>query len=255
MSFRNWLNSLLKKSHSAVPENQSDKDILNKTKSELEEKQKTILELQKLIEKQQEIIKEQMDHFEVAYIPDKQQEIIKTQKEHSEVTYFPDKQQEEIIGGLKKEVDRYQEIVRTYEESANKLNAQLEDVRLMYQKERVMAQEAATQLDKEREKVSNLEKEFNKGQEISKELREEIEKKTSLIGEFEMSVKTLRNNFEEISNRYHEASEKYEMEKENAIRLEMLILDLDKELGLMDIAEKIKPKEEETIGIMIKNSR
>lgn len=262
MSFRNWITFLLKKKPSAVQvsENQSlvdlnniiqsfasetisfreklfetYKNIVNKTKRELEEKQETISELQKLIEKQQEIIKEQ--------------------KEHYEVTYIPNKQQEEIIERLKKEVNRYQGIVRTYEESANKLNAELEEIRLMYQKERIRYQEVANQLEKEREKVSSLEREFSKGHGIPKELKEEIEKKTSLIREFEMSAKTLKNNFEEISNRYQEASEKYEKEKQNAIRLEMLILDLDKELGLMDIVEKIKPKEEETTGIMIKNSR
>ncbi|MCZ7400946.1 MAG: hypothetical protein O8C61_01850 [Candidatus Methanoperedens sp.] len=228
---------MLKKKPSTVEvsEKQSYENIVNKTKRELEEKQKTILELHKLIEKQQEIIKEQ--------------------KKHSEVTYIPDKHQEEIIEGLKKEVHRYQEIVRAYEESANKLNAELEDLRLMYQKERVRAQEVSIQLDKEREKVSNLERELSKGQGIPGEHKEEIEKKTSLIRELEASAKTLKNNFEEISNRYHEASEKYETEKQNAIRLEMLILDLDKELGLLDIADKIRPKEEETIGIMIKNSR
>jgi len=237
MSFRNWLISLLKIKHSEVevPEDQSNKNIVNKTKRDLEEKQKTISELQKLIEKQQEIIREQ--------------------NEHSQTTYTQNKQQEEIIGRLNKEVNSYHGIVRTYEESANKLNSELEEIRLTYQKERVKAQEFATQLDKEREKVSNLEREFSKGQGIPEELKEEIEKKTSLIREFEMSTKTLKNNFEEINNRYHEAIEKYETEKQNAIRLEMLILDLDKELGLLDIAEKIRPKEEEKIRIMIKNSR
>ncbi|MFA4957059.1 MAG: hypothetical protein WC556_08835 [Candidatus Methanoperedens sp.] len=216
MSFRNWLISLL-------------------NIREFEDKQKTISELQRLIEKQQEIIKEQ--------------------NEHPVVTSIPNQQQEEIIEGLKKEVNRYQDLIKTYEESANKLNVQLEEIRLMYQNERLKVQEVTTQLDKEREKVSNLEKELSKGTRIPKELKEEIEKKTSLIREYEKSAKTLKNNFEEISNRYHEASENYEKEKQNAIRLEMMILDMDKELGLTDIAEKMKPKEEETLGIMITNSK
>ena len=201
-SFINWLISLVKKTPSAVEvsENQSIVE-LNKIKRELEEKQKTISELQKLIEGHQEIIKKQ--------------------EEHSEVTNISNKEHEEIIERLNIVVDSYQEIIRTHEESVTKMSAELEEVRLLYQNEKVKSQE-------------------------------EIDKKTSHIRELDKSVKTLKNNFEEISNRYHEASEKYEKEKENAIRLEMLILDMDKILGLIDIADNIKPKDEETIGIMIR---
>ncbi|MFA4957600.1 MAG: hypothetical protein WC556_11595 [Candidatus Methanoperedens sp.] len=201
ISFINWLISLVKKTPSTVEVSKNQSIVeLNKTKRELEEKQKTISELEKLIEEQQGIIKKQ--------------------EEHSEVALIPNKEQEEIIERLNLVIDSYQEIIRTYEESANKPNAELEEIRLLYQNEKVKSQE-------------------------------ENENKTSQIHELEKSVKTLKNNFKEISNRYHEVNEKYEIEKENAIRLEMLILDLDKILGLIDIAENIKPKEDETIGLMI----
>ncbi len=212
-------------------------NIVNKTKKELDEKQETISSLQKLIEKQQEMIKEIREH---------------------QVAYVPSKQQEEIIEKLKNEINRYQGIIKTYEESANKLNAELEEIRLVHQNERVKHQEVANQLEKERDIASSLEREIRelrKGQVIPKELKEEIEKKTSLISEYERQVKTLKNNLDEISNRYQEATEKYEKEKQSTIRLEMLILELDKELGLMDIIEKIETNQEEKARITVKNSR
>jgi chromosome segregation ATPase len=118
----------------------------NKTESELLQKQEIISSLQKLIGKQQEIIKE---------------------LGHRKTTYIPDKQQEETIERLKSEINRYQGMIKEYEESANKLNAELEGIRLEYQKERVKYQEVADQLEKEREKVSSLERtirESGKGQ-------------------------------------------------------------------------------------------
>jgi len=208
------------------------------SETELEQKQEIISSLQKLIVKQQEIIKELGEHRKAAYIPDKQQE--------------------ETIERLRNEINRYRGIIKTYEESADKLISELEEIRLMYQKERVKYQEVANQLEKEREKVSSLERElreFGKGQGIPKELKDEIEKKTALINEYEKSAKILKNNFDEISNRYQEATEKYEKERQSTIRLEMLILELDKELGLMDIIEKIETKQEENAGITVKNSR
>ena len=105
-----------------------------------EEKHEIIANLKKLIEKQQEIIKEL--------------------SEHRKATYIPDKQQEETIERLKNEVDRYRGIIKTYEESVDKLISELEEIRLMYQKERVKYQEVANQLEKERDKVSSLEREF-----------------------------------------------------------------------------------------------
>ncbi len=239
---------------------------LSRIKGELEEKQGTILGLQKLIEKQQEIIKELRELGKGTYVPnkqqeetierlkntvEKQQEVIKELREHG---YVPDKQQEEIIGKLKKEVERYQGMIKAYEESANKLNTELDDIRIMYQKMSVKYQEVANQLEKERDIVSGLEREFRKEQEINNEFKKDLEKKTSLISEYEKSARTLKGRLDEISNRYQEASEKYEKEKQNAVRLEMLILDLDKELGLMDIVEKIETKEEEIPEVTIKNS-
>lgn len=205
---------------------------------ELEEKQETISSLQKLIVKQQEIIKGLGEHRKAAYIPDRQQE--------------------ETIERLSNEINRYREIIKTYGESADKLNAELEEIRLMYQKERVKYQEVANQLEKEREKVSSLERElreFGKRQGIPEELKDELENKTALINEYEKSAKILKNNFDEISNRYQEATEKYEKERQSTIRLEMLILELDKALGLMDIIEKIEIKPEEKAGITVKNPR
>ncbi len=266
MSFRNWITRIFwwKKRPATAPvsENQSMvdlnnviqsfvnetitfreklfetyKNIVNKTNSQLEEKQETISRLQKLIEKQQEMIKGLRE---------------------PQVTYVPSKEQEETIERLKNEVNRYEGIIKTYEESANKLNAELEELRLMHQKERLKYQEVANQLEKERDRASSLEmeiREIRKGQGIPKELKEEIEHKTSLISEYEKSVKTLKNNLQEINDRYQVASEKYEKEKQNAIHLEMLILELDKELGLMDIIEKIETKQEENPGITVKNSR
>lgn len=111
-------------------------------------------------------------------------------------------------------------------------------------------------VEKFKNNISNIlekEREIQKVQRINSELREEIEKKTSLISEYEKSARTLKGKLEEISNRYQEVSEKYDKEKQNAICLEMLILDLDKELGLMDIVEKIEEKEEKIPEITIKN--
>ncbi|MDP2840797.1 MAG: hypothetical protein Q8O17_00795, partial [Candidatus Methanoperedens sp.] len=87
---------------------------LNKIKEELEKKQGTILGLQKLIEKQQEIIKELRELVTGRYVPNKQQE--------------------ETIGKLKKEIEKYQGMIKAYEESTNKLNAELDEIRIMYQK-------------------------------------------------------------------------------------------------------------------------
>ena len=97
-------------------------------------------------------------------------------------------------------------------------------------------------------------REFRKEQVIPEELKDEIEKKTAIINEYEKSAKILKNNFDEISNRYQEATEKYEKERQSTIRLEMLILELDKAVGLMDIIEKIEIKPEEKTGITVKHS-
>ncbi len=228
---------------------------LNKIKEELEKKQGTILGLQKLIEKQQEIIKELRELVTGRYVPDKQQEetieklkntVEKQQvviKELQEQGYVPNKQQEEIIGKLKKEIEKYQVMIKAYEESTNKLNAELDEIRIMYQKVNVKYQEVANKLEKERETASSLERESRKEQGINNEFRKDFEKKTSLISEYEKSARTLKGRLDEISNRYQEATEKYEKEKQNAVRLEMLILDLDKELGLMDAVKKIEEEE------------
>jgi len=154
---------------------------------------------------------------ELEKLIEKQQEIIKELGERSKEAVVPSKKQEETIEKFKNEI-----------------------------------REISNILEKERERASSLEREIRKQQRISDELKEEIERKTALITEYEESVKTFKGKIEEISNRYQEAIEKLEKEKQTAICLEMLILDLDKELGLIDIVTKIEA-EEKIPEITIKN--
>ncbi len=95
-------------------------------------------------------------------------------------------------------------------------------------------------LEKEMERASSLAREIRNEERINSELKEEIERKTALINEYEESIRTIKGQLEEVNDRYQELIEKFEKEKQTAICLEMLILDLDKELGLMDIAKKIE---------------
>jgi len=154
---------------------------------------------------------------ELEKLIEKQQEIIKELGESSKEAVVPSKKQEETIEKFKNEI-----------------------------------REISNILEKERERASSLEWEIRKQQRISDELKDEVERKTSLISEYEESVNTFKGKIEEISNRYQEAIEKLEKEKLTAISLEMLILDLDKELGLMDIVNKIEA-EEKIPEITIKN--
>ncbi|MCZ7393534.1 MAG: hypothetical protein O8C56_09450, partial [Candidatus Methanoperedens sp.] len=112
--------------------------------------------------------------------------------------------------------------------------------------------EISTILEKERDRASSLEKEIRQEERVNNELKEELERKTALISEYEESIKSIKGNLEEVNNRYLEVLEKFEKEKRIAINLEMLILDLDKELGLMDIAKKLE-LEDETPEITIKS--
>ena len=139
---------------------------------------------------------------------DKQHEIIKELGERSKETGIPIKKHEETIENFNKEIS---------------------DIR--------------TSLEKEKEKASVFERELSKVQNINTEFKGEVERKNTLIREYEESVKTLKDKFEEVSNRYQEAIEKFEKEKQTAISLEMLILDLDKELGLMDAVKQIEGEE------------
>jgi len=143
---------------------------------------------------------------------------------------------------LEKLIEKQQEIIKELGESSKEIGIPSKNE----------IREISNILEKERERASSLEREIRKQQRISDELKDEVERKTSLISEYEESVNTFKGKIEEISNRYQEAIEKLEKEKLTAISLEMLILDLDKELGLMDIVNKIEA-EEKIPEITIKN--
>ncbi len=138
---------------------------------------------------------------------DKQHEIIKELGERGKETGIPVKKHEETIENFKKEIS-----------------------------------EIRTGLEKEKEKATTLERELRKEQKINTEFKEDAERKNSLIREYDESVKTLKDKFEEVNNRYQEAIEKFEKEKQTAINLEMMLLEMDKELGLMNTLEKIEGK-------------
>jgi len=143
---------------------------------------------------------------------------------------------------LEKLIEKQQEIIKELGESSKEIGIPSKNE----------IREISNILEKERERASSLEREIRKQQRISDELKDEVERKTSLISEYEESVNTFKGKIEEISNRYQEAIEKLEKEKQTAICLEMLILDLDKELGLIDIVTKIEA-EEKIPEITIKN--
>lgn len=154
---------------------------------------------------------------------------------------------------LEKLIEKQQQIIKELGESSKEIgipNKKQEETAEKFKNE---IREISNILEKERERASSLEREIRKQQRISDKLKEEIERKTSLITEYEESVKTLKGKLDEVSNRYQEVIEKLEKEKQTAICLEMLILDLDKELGLMDIVTKIEEKEEKIPEITIKN--
>jgi len=54
------------------------------------------------------------------------------------------------------------------------------------------------------------------------------------------NIQDINSKYKELKIKYAEVSEKLDKEIEHAASLEMLILDMDKELGLMDILKKIK---------------
>ena len=155
---------------------------------------------------------------ELEKLIEKQQQIIKELGESSKEIGIPNKKQEETIEKFKNEIREINNI-----------------------------------LEKERERASSLEGEIRKQQRISDKLKEEIERKTSLITEYEESAKTFKDKLDEVNNRYQKAIERLEKEKQTNICLEMLILDLDKELGLLDIVAKIAEEEEKIPEITIKN--
>lgn len=73
---------------------------------------------------------------------------------------------EETIERLNNDIKRYRVLVKEYDESVNKLNAELDEMRLLYQKERIKYQQVSDQLEKERDKERGKEKEKKPGQDI-----------------------------------------------------------------------------------------
>ncbi|MDP3105910.1 MAG: hypothetical protein Q8M95_15045 [Candidatus Methanoperedens sp.] len=95
--------------------------------------------------------------------------------------------------------------------------------------------------DKEKQ-ISKTKKELEKEREITRHLKEEIEKKRTPVKDHEESVKKLQSDIAELSSKYKEANDKLEKERQNTVCLEMLILDIDKELGLMNMVKKMDEK-------------
>jgi PGF-pre-PGF domain-containing protein len=122
-----------------------DDKLLSKSKKELEDKEKVILDLQKLVEHQHEIIKELREHYKA---------------------YVETKPLEETIERLNSDIKRYRVLVKEYDESINKLNAELDEMRLLFQKGRIKYQQVADQLEKERDLERGKEKEKKPGQDI-----------------------------------------------------------------------------------------
>jgi chromosome segregation ATPase len=94
--------------------------------------------------------------------------------------------------------------------------------------------------DKEKQ-IGRVKEELEKEREITKHLKEEIEKKRA-PGDYEESIKKLQSDIAELSSKYKEANDRFEKERQNTVCLEMLLLDIDKELGLMNIVKKMDEK-------------
>lgn len=186
---------------------EKDKQI-NTLEIELKEKQNTIVELEKLLLAQ----KRKLELTDTK---------IHTQK------------QKESIQNLRNEIAQisreHQEVIKKYEESIQELNNEIAETNNRYQ-------EAKNKLEKEQDVAANLEKEIEDERRINSEYRKEIEA-------YEESIQDLRNEIAEINNRYQETIEKFDKVADNVVTLEMLILDLDKELGLFNIIEKSQKME------------
>ncbi|MDD5473456.1 MAG: hypothetical protein PHU34_04825 [Candidatus Methanoperedens sp.] len=92
-------------------------------------------------------------------------------------------------------------------------------------------QEAKDKLEKEREITSNFEREIEDVRRRNNDYRKEIEAN-------EESIQNLKSELAEINNRYQETIEKLDKIDDKVVTLEMLILDLDKELGLFALLEE-----------------
>jgi chromosome segregation ATPase len=212
---------------------------------------KRIPELENLVEKQHEIIKELGERSKETVIPRKNQEEIEKFKNDIQQISSTLEKEKEKASSLEREVEKQQKIIKELGERSKETvipdNKQEE-----IEKFKNDIQQISSTLEKEREKTSSLEREIRKEERINNELKGEIERKTSLISKHEESIKTFKGKLAEVNNRYQEVLEKFEKEKQTAICLEMLILDLDKELGLMDIAKKLE-LEDEPPEIMIRS--
>ncbi len=136
---------------------------------------------------------------------------------------------------IEKLVEKQHEIIKELGERSKETGIPTKKHEEIIEKFKNEIRENSNILEKEREKASSLERDIKKQQRVNTELKGEVERKTTIISEYEGKLK-------EVSNRYQETIEKLEKEKQTAICLEMLILDLDKELGLMDIVDKIETK-------------
>ncbi len=135
---------------------------------------------------------------------------------------FGKKKKIEDIQKLKNEITKiskeYQEVLKEYEEFTKKLKLEIDGLNNKYQE---------------------LKNNFENEQRINNELRKELETKGDVaIKRYEESIQKLKKESEEINNRYQDAIEKLHTEREHAATLEILILELDKELGLMDLVKK-----------------
>ncbi len=193
-------------------------------------------ELEKLVEKQHEIIKELGERSKEIGIPTKKHEeiiekfknevrensnILEKEREKASSLERDIKKQQRVNTELKGEVERKTTIISEYE-------GKLKEVSNRYQ-------EAIEKLEKERDITVTQAKEIENELRRNSELRREF-------GGHEESIQRLKNEIAEINNRYQYAIEKLDKATDNIACLEMLILELDKELGLMDIVDKIETK-------------
>ncbi|MFZ2410298.1 MAG: hypothetical protein WAW23_01880, partial [Candidatus Methanoperedens sp.] len=133
--------------------------------------------------------------------------------------------------------NEYQELIKEYDDAIQKLKIDITDINNRYQ-------EAKNKIEKDRETIVNKEKEIESERRTSSDIRKELEMRTGSIKGHEESIQKLKNELAEMNNRYQEAIDKLNAEMDNAISLEMLILELDRELGLMDFVKKTNENKE-----------
>ncbi len=181
----------------------SEKDEqIRKLETELQEKNATLAGMEGLLQTQQKKIDESGENK----IPDKKSESMQKLKNE--------------IAGISKE---YQEIIKEYEESTKKLKNEISEISKKYK-------EASSKLEKERALTVTHANEIENQQRINSELRREF-------GGHEEAIKKLKNEIAEITSRYQDATEKLDKATDKVASLEMLLIDLDKELGLLNLVK------------------